>query len=629
MEEAVAIDLAGIVGAGPEHRFERFAECLPGLAWIKDLEGRYVYANGEAQRTFAKYHPDVIGKTDEEVFPKEIAEQFTKNDKEALHAGPEGIRVIEKLEHKDGLIHHSIVTKFPLFDESGRPSHVAGTAIDITAQKFAEDKLSAMLSSIGDHLVCFDRNWRYTHVNDTVLIALGKTREELIGQCVWELFPDRIGNQFYREVHEAFNEQKVIRSESYYEPFDKWYENHIYPNKDGVTVYTSDITWRKKMEQELQRRTDELSIANKRKDEFLAMLGHELRNPLAPLSNALQLLRLAQGDKEAFERTREIMERQVHQMARLIDDLLDVGRITRGRLELKKEPLDLLEPLQRAVEGSMPLIEAMGHKLEVDAPEGPIPVLADASRLAQIFTNLLNNAARYTPPGGHIWLGVKKFDSLVEVSVRDDGRGMSPENLSEVFEMFVQLNREAHEAKQGLGLGLTLVKRLAELHGGKVEAKSPGLGKGSEFVVTLPLGEAPETRAPRTRTAPENARPERVLVVDDNFDSANTMAMLMQSFGHESRVCHDGVEALREAIDYEPDVVLLDIGLPGLSGYEVARRIRMEPWGSTALLIAVTGWGHEEDKRRALEAGFDYHMTKPLSLEDLKSTLERWREPAP
>ena len=618
-----------IESGAANHRFERFAECLPGLAWVKDLDGRYVFVNAEAQRTFAKYHPDVIGKTDEEVFPKEIAEQFAKNDKEALEAGKDGIRIVERLEHEDGLVHHSIVTKFPLFDESGRATHVCGTAIDITAQKAAEEKLQAMLSSIGDHLVCFDRNWRYTHVNDAVLIALGKTREELIGQCVWELFPDRIGNQFYREVHAAFAEQKVIRSENYYEPFDKWFEYHIYPNKDGVTVYTSDITWRKKMEQELQRRSDELSLTNKRKDEFLAMLGHELRNPLAPLSNALQLLRLAQGDKGAFERTREIMERQVQQMARLIDDLLDVGRITRGRLELRKEPLDLLEPLQRAVEGSMPLIEAMGHKLEVSAPEGPIPVLAEASRLAQIFTNLLNNAARYTPPGGHIWLGVKKSDHLVEVSVRDDGRGMSPENISEVFEMFVQLDREAHEAKQGLGLGLTLVKRLAELHGGKVEANSPGLGKGSEFVVTLPVGEIPEQRPGRMRTMPaEKSRLERVLVVDDNLDSANTMALLMESLGHEARVSHDGVEALREAIDYKPDVVLLDIGLPGLSGYEIARRIRMEPWGSTTMLIAVTGWGHEEDKRRALEAGFDYHMTKPLSLEELKSTLERWREPA-
>ena len=627
----MAIRFSGEVESGvAEHRFERFAECLPGLAWIKDIEGRYVFVNSEAQKTFAKYHPDVIGKSDAEVFPKEIAEQFAKNDKEAIEAGKNGIRIVERLEHEDGLVHHSIVTKFPLFDESGNATHVAGTAIDITTQKAAEEKLQAMLSSIGDHLVCYDRNWRFTHVNEAACLALGKTREELIGNSIWEIFPNAVGNQYYNEVHEALAQQKAIRSEHYYEPFDKWFENHVYPNENGVTVYSSDITWRKKMEEEVRRKTDELVLVNRRKDEFLAMLGHELRNPLAPLSNALQLLRLSQGDKDAFERTREIMERQVQQMARLIDDLLDVGRITRGRLELQKESVDLLEPLQRAVEGSMPLIEAMGHKLEVDIPEGRFPVQADASRLSQIFTNLLNNAARYTPPGGHIWLCVKAIDRNVEVSVRDDGRGMAQDQLSEIFEMFVQLDRDAHEAKQGLGLGLTLVKRLAELHGGSVEAKSLGIGKGSEFVVTLPLGDVPEQKPGRMRSvSTERTRPERVLVVDDNLDSANTMALLMESFGHETRVSHDGVDALREAIDYKPDVVLLDIGLPGLSGYEIARRIRMEPWGSTTLLIAVTGWGHEDDKRRAIEAGFDYHMTKPLSLEELKSTLERWREPAP
>jgi CheY-like chemotaxis protein len=313
------------------------------------------------------------------------------------------------------------------------------------------------------------------------------------------------------------------------------------------------------------------------------------------------------------------MERQVHQLTRLIDDLLDVSRITRGRLELRRHEMNLIEALQSAVEGSMPLIESAEVKLHVDVPGKPVVIFADRSRLAQVFTNLLNNAARYSNPQGNIWLRVQAGKYAVEISVKDDGVGIAPENLSQIFDMFVQVEH-GHD-QHGLGLGLTLVKELVGLHGGSVEARSDGLGKGSEFLIRLPFLDlpAPVSKAVAKEHQPKNAR--KILVVDDNIDAAETMALLLSTMGHEAKAAHEGKTGLKLAEEYRPEIILLDIGLPGLNGYEVVQKIKSTEWGKRIKVVAVTGWGQEEDKRRAAEAGFDLHLTKPVNPAEIEKIL--------
>jgi PAS domain S-box-containing protein len=364
---------------------------------------------------------------------------------------------------------------------------------------------------------------------------------------------------------------------------------------------------------------------DRRKDDFLATLAHELRNPLAPIRNGLQVLQLAGGDRAIAGRAVAMMERQLGQMVRLIDDLLDVSRITRGKLLLRKERVELAGVVRAAVETARPALDAGGHRLEVSLPDEPVWVDADPTRLAQVFGNLLTNAAKYTDRGGRVRLTAHPEGGGVVVSVEDNGIGIAAEHLAGVFEMFNQVTPVIERSQGGLGIGLALVRGLVEMHGGTVEAHSEGPGRGSIFTVRLPAARPtpPETLLP----APEvgAARPAmRILVADDNRDAADSLTMLLQLAGHEVRTAHDGREAVEAAAAFRPDVALLDIGMPGLTGYEVARRVREQPGGAGVVLVAITGWGQEEDKRRAAEAGFDHHLTKPvdpLALERLLSAL--------
>jgi signal transduction histidine kinase/CheY-like chemotaxis protein len=370
---------------------------------------------------------------------------------------------------------------------------------------------------------------------------------------------------------------------------------------------------------------EELREGDRRKDEFLATLAHELRNPLAPIRNALRILRLAQRDGDAAEQARAMIERQVGQMVRLVDDLLDVSRISRGKLTLRRERVDLASVVEAALETSRPAIVAGGHALRVELPDEPLWLDGDATRLAQIFLNLLNNAARYTTAPGHIELRVARDGDAAVVSVRDTGIGIPAEMLPRVFDMFMQANdRSAERDGGGLGIGLTLVKQLVELHHGTVEARSDGAGKGSEFVVRLPLAPpAADVPAPAPDAVPRPAenRGQRVLVVDDNRDAVESLAMLLEMMGHEVRTASDGVEALEVATEFVPDVVLLDLGLPRLSGYEVAQRLRLLDGCARTRLVALTGWGQEEDRRRSREAGFDHHLVKPVDPDALDALL--------
>jgi signal transduction histidine kinase len=357
-----------------------------------------------------------------------------------------------------------------------------------------------------------------------------------------------------------------------------------------------------------------------RKDEFLAMLAHELRNPLAPIRTGLDLLD-AGGSEAAII---EPMRRQVEHLVRLVDDLLDVSRITRGTIDLQREVIDLRRIVNGAVETSRPLLEAHEHSLTISLPNEPLIVDGDPVRLTQILTNLLNNAARYTPDGGHISLSASREGSDVVLRVHDTGAGITGEMLSKIFDLFVQADRSLDRAKGGLGIGLTLVRRLVEMHGGSVQAFSEGAGCGSEFQVRLPLcDESVESSPVGEDSSAAGLEPVqcRILVVDDNVDAASTLGMLLRLDGHEVRLAHDGVAALAVAEQFAPEVVLLDIGLPKLDGYEVARRLREQPGGEDALLIAISGYGQEEDRRRAQQAGFDHHLTKPVDFAVLRSVL--------
>lgn len=374
--------------------------------------------------------------------------------------------------------------------------------------------------------------------------------------------------------------------------------------------------------------------ADRRKDEFLATLAHELRNPLAPIRNGLTVMRLAAGDREAVEKARGMMERQVQQMVRLIDELLDLSRISRGKVELRLERVTLASVIQNAVETSRPLIEGAGHELILELPAEPLFVDADTTRLAQVFSNLLNNAAKYTEPGGHIRLAAETRDGEVRVSVADDGIGIPASMLPAVFDMFTQVDRSLERSQGGLGIGLSIVKRLVEMHGGTVEARSAGHGQGSEFVVRLQAFGSPgaEPAAGAALDPAEPAVKRRVLVADDNADSAESLAMMLELMGNEVSIAHDGLQAVEMASELRPGFIVMDIGMPQLNGYDACRRIREQPWGKEIVIVALTGWGQSEDKRRSQEAGFDRHLVKPVepaALGHLLAAIQRDASPEP
>jgi signal transduction histidine kinase/CheY-like chemotaxis protein len=379
---------------------------------------------------------------------------------------------------------------------------------------------------------------------------------------------------------------------------------------------------------ERARAEDALRIADRRKDEFLATLGHELRNPLAPLVTGLNLLSLSKVQDPVFRKVLAIMQRQTGHLIRLVDDLLEVSRITRGIIDVQREPLDLAFVVRSAIETSRPAIEGAQHELTVDLPTEPITVAGDAVRLTQVFANLLTNAAKYTNNGGHIRLAVTRKDDRVRVSIRDDGIGIPESQLTSVFDMFAQVDRADRRVQGGLGIGLTLARSLAELHGGSVEARSAGLGEGSEFVVELPILAFQRPKAEGAE-AVMSFPPRRVLVVDDNRDAADTLGDLLRTLGATVSVVHSGVEALASLEAFKPDAALLDIGMPEMDGYEVSRRIRASSAQGDILLIALTGWGQEKDQRLARAAGFDHHLVKPPDLRKLREILSvGWRQPA-
>ena len=449
---------------------------------------------------------------------------------------------------------------------------------------------------------------------------------ELIHQGLWDI-PDRV----YHGGELFIGKEYAVRLDP---PCDGSLEERFFnvvaqPTRDvsgkvdGVLVHVVEVTESVLARRKVETLAKQLQDADRSKDEFLAMLSHELRNPLSPILTALELMRLRKN-AEGAERERGIIERQVGHLARLVDDLLDVSRATTGKIDLRREPIEMSAIVARAVEVARPLIDSKHHRLNVTVSEVGLAVEGDPVRLAQVISNLLNNAAKYTEPGGHIVVEGFRDDSEVVLRVRDTGQGIPPDRLASMFDLFVQGEQPLDRSEGGLGVGLTLVRSLVQLHGGNVEAHSEGVGRGCEFVVHLPALDrhGPRGQAPRTSGRTEHHRSRRVLVVDDNVDAADTLAEALRHAGHEVRVEYDGSSALAAAKQLQPDVILLDLGLPGMDGFEVARRLRTDAGLSKVRLVAITGYGQAADRKRTAEIGIEQHLVKPVDLDRVIESVE-------
>jgi PAS domain S-box-containing protein len=531
-----------------------------------------------------------------------------------------------EIEHRviraDGTTGWTFSRTVPLFDTRGEITEWFGVARDITERKRSEEALAyqrrlyeAILTNTPDLAFVLDLDHRFIYANEGLLKMWGKTWDEAIGKTCLELGYEPWHAEMHdREIEQVIATKQPLRSEA---PFTGTFGRRIYDylfvpvigangEVEAVAGTTRDVTERRE--------------ADQRKDEFLAMLAHELRNPLAPISNAIYMLRHDKPGSTLQQNAHAIIARQTAQLSRLVDDLLEVSRITTGRIQLRREWVLLSGIVESAVESVRSLIEQQGHALTVSMPDEPIWIYGDAARLEQILVNLLNNAAKYTPKGGQIDFHVEWADENVRISVKDTGIGIDPQWLPRVFDLFTQAERSLERSYGGLGVGLSLVKNLVEMHGGDVAARSE-VGTGSEFVVRLPASRTSESKIsiPSSETAVSPRL--HILVVDDNVDAADTVAMLLQSHGHDAYTAYDGTAALEATSAYRPDAVLLDIGLPKLNGYQVAKRIRQNPALARTILIAMTGYGQTQDQKRSREAGFDAHLVKPVDFSSVERVL--------
>jgi len=708
------------------------------------IDFRYIDLNPAAERMLGVSREQIVGRTARAIIPN-IQEELVDLSLRVVRTGvAERREVFEPLFQQ---FHQSVYFR-------PAPGQIAVVFTDVTERRRTEqaltdaaaalaeqrERLEVLVSSIDDHLASYDREWRFTFVNAAAARVLGRSREELLGRSIWELFPGAIGNQYYRDLHTAVRENRPLRSEHYYPPFGQWFDNHIYPSPAGVTVFATDITARKKAEAALReseerfrvmadalelivwvhradgshefvnarfqeffgvtldgirdmpwrelihpddhsgyvgafesalanrtafhsvgrvRRADgewrwveswgrprfsgngeftglvgassdvterlaadqALRDADQRKDEFLATLAHELRNPLAAIRSSLAVLRADAPEARPAATAFSIVDRQVAHMIRQVDDLLDVSRITRAAIDLRAERTDLNQIVRQAIDASEAAPDRIGHVLDVTMPATAVFVDGDPTRLSQIVANLLSNAFKFSDPRTEVRITLQAEDGFAVLRVRDHGIGVPPTELERIFGMFTQLDTSLERSKSGLGIGLGLVKALVQRHGGTIVARSDGPGTGSEFIVRLPLsaGHAQAVNSAAPDVAPVTSR--RILVVDDNHDSADALGLILELSGHTVCIVYDGMAAIDTARTFAPDVVLLDVGMPGLNGYETARRLR-EQYG-TIRLVAVTGWGEDTDRRRSHEAGFDLHLVKPVDPERLNALLSQ------
>ena len=599
----------------------------------KSLDGIIQTWNAAAEQLFGYTTEQAVGQHISLVIPPE---RLSEED-QIITSLREGKR-IEHYEtervRSDGQRITVSLTISPIKDESGNVVGASKIARDITAQKRNESDRQMFVTLVEnstDFIGICDLEGVPFFINRAGLEMVGLSDiEEARQKSVQEFFfPEdqaKIVNEFFPEVLNNGHGEIEIRFRNFKTGEPRWMAYKVLALTDAANqpvafaTVSQDVTERRRLADDLRRLAADLSDADRRKNEFLATLAHELRNPLAPMSNMLEVMKRANSDGAVLKRAHETLERQLAQMIRLVDDLLDLNRITHDRLDLRRSEVELSSVIQQAVEVARPLVDSAGHHLIVDLPDEPIFLNADRARLAQLFGNLLNNSCKYTRAGGTVSLSAKRVGDDVEVTVKDNGAGIPPDKLDSIFDMFMQVDRTSERSQGGLGIGLTLVKRLTEMHGGSIEARSAGEGQGSEFIVRLPvLTEVAAQRGPEVESESQPQR--RVLIVDDNRDSADSLAMLMQLTGNKTYMAHDGVAAVEAVEKYRPEVVLLDIGLPGLDGHEVCRRVREQPWGKDIVVIALTGWGQEDDRRKSEEAGFDGHLVKPVDYDKLLELL--------
>jgi PAS domain S-box-containing protein len=671
-----------------EHYFRRLLEALPAAAYTCDRDGLLTYYNPRAEQLWGHApklnDPAVRYGGAQHIFDSQgaelshehswmaraIREEREFGGNEIVIGRPDGSRVTV-------LAHASV-----LRDENGTVIGGVNVLVDIDERKRAEEitsfltQASVALAQVADYegtlqriahiAVPFFADWFGVHVREPdgkikriAVRHLNPEREAEV-EALYRQYPPTKGKP-YGAVEVIVTGKPIFASDfDEYLPSVARDEGHLrllksiglrsflcvpmrsrgnvvgsltFATAESKRKYTDlhfraaeELATRAAIAIENAQLLEAMKDADRRKDEFLAMLAHELRNPLAPVRNAVHIMRAGTQASPEAQWAHDVIERQVQQMSRLVDDLLDVSRIARGKIELRRERIAIATAVSNAVEASRPVIERGRHEFALAVPSEPLYVEADSARLSQIFSNLLNNAAKYTDPGGRIRVEIEREKNNAVVRICDTGMGIPAAMLPRIFDMFVQVERAGDHSQGGLGIGLTLVKRLTELHGGTIEARSDGPGKGSVFTVRLPLA-AERGASPGASTGPYPAATLldlRVLVVDDNKDAADSLAVLLRANGSEVRVAYDGLEAVGAAIAFKPNVVLLDIGLPKLYGYDAARRIR-EARGSEVLLVAITGWGQEEDRRRAYEAGFDHHLTKPVKFEEVLRIIAKTR----
>ena len=631
-------------------RFEKIvSQASTGVVQI-DTGGRIVLANQKYCEMVGRSEAELLGMSVAEVTAPQSRAQ-THDALERLKAGAVGVALDKYYLHKDGSLVSATSSVNALRGPDGEFEGLVAIVLDTTEREQVQEQLRAseeryrtLFESVDQGFCIFEMifdaagnavDYRFLEMNPMFERHTGLV--DAAGRTARELLPGL--DDFWFETYGRVALTGIpARFENEAPAMGRWFD--VYANRIGgpdsrkVALLFSDVSARKRSEEELRRLADDLAEADRRKTEFLATLAHELRNPLAPIRNGLSVMRLGGDNPAAVGKVRDMMERQVGHMVHLIDDLLDVARISGGKLELKRQRADLRAILASAVETSLPLIEAGQHALEVDVPDQPLLMDADATRIAQVVANLLNNAAKYTPARGHIRLSVRREGRDAVVAVSDTGVGIAADALAGVFEMFSQIGRTVDRSQGGLGIGLSLVRRLVEMHGGSVVAESGGPNAGSVFTVRLPLAEVSDDRAAQPQDGSAPARDDgapatdggaglKVLVVDDNVDAALTLSMVLEASGYLTRVAHDGHEALEAARDFRPRVAFLDIGMPGMSGYDTARAMRAMDELEGVVLVALTGWGAESDRRRSGEAGFDHHLTKPVQLEVVEELLAR------
>jgi len=609
--------------------------CPLAIMLLEPEDGIVSLWNPAAERIFGWREDEVLGRPVPFV-PDDRRDELRRNLQAVLcGAMPQGVEAMR--QRKDGEPVHVSLWSSTVADEQGLP-RILSLVADVTARKQIENalrksdaRLRDLVDTAAEGVWILDAGRRTTYVNRRMAEMLERPLHEILrlpGDSFFAPESQPVVDEVWERCRRGLRAHQEI---CFLLPDGRprWASASVSPVFDetgdfgGVLAMLTDVTERRRLDEELRRRVEELAAEDRRKDEFLAMLAHELRNPLGAISNAGYVL---DQNPAADARTRDLVAvigRQIRHLSRLVDDLLDVSRLTRGRIELRKREEELRPIVEGAVETTRPVLEQKGHRITVTLPEEPIYLEADATRIEQVLANLLHNAAKFSDPGGRIELSVDTDGPHVVLRVRDGGQGIEPELLPRIFDLFVQEDRSLARSHGGLGIGLTLVRSLVERHGGRVEAHSEGPGRGSEFVVRLPrcAGRAAEPSEPRQEALREQEAERaaaRILLVEDNVDAADALAELLRVWGHEVEVAHDGAAAVQSARTMRPGVVLLDIGLPGMDGYQVAGALRRLPELQGTLIVALTGYGQESDRQRSARAGFDYHLVKPVDLEELR-----------